>query len=276
MTVDFTNSQVFFHSSDPLSSPWPYSVPVGGRTIVSHKDGMVRRRYHEQVLILTLSGEGRIELGEGVFPARAESIVWLDTALKYAHGARPGGSWAYLWFAMAGHGLDRLYEETALPDHPVIEDMGHLSPRFESVLLTLAEQPPTADAVLNMQVAAITAALFSERCAAWTAAGSDPIRKLMQHLRRTADQNWEIDAMADIAGLSPSQLFRRFKAATGTSPVAWLRLERMQLARHLLTGTSERIASIANRCGYSDPFHFSRDFKRHHACSPRDFRASSS
>ena len=97
----------------------------------------------------------------------------------------------------------------------------------------------------------------------------------MQHLRRTADQNWEIGAMADIAGLSPSQLFRRFKAATGTSPVAWLRLERMQLARHLLTGTSDRIASIANRCGYSDPFHFSRDFKRHHACSPRDFRSRS-
>lgn len=242
---------------------------------MSPKDGTVRRRYHEQVLILTLSGEGRIEVGESVFAAVPQSVVWLDTALKYGHGAKQGGMWTYLWFAMAGHGLDRLHEQVALLGSPVTKSMGDLNSQFEDIILNLAEQPPSIDAALNAQVAAITAALVSKRSCVWANADSDPIIKLMRHLRRAIDHDWEIDAMADVAGLSSSQLFRRFKNVAGTSPISWLRQERMLLARHLLTGTTDRIAGIAQCCGYSDPFHFSRDFKQHNECSPRDYRANS-
>ncbi|MCP4319181.1 MAG: AraC family transcriptional regulator [Hyphomicrobiales bacterium] len=272
--VEFTRSEVFFHTTDPHSSPWPYSVPVGGRTLVVHRDGMVRRRYHQHVLILTLSGQGRIEADETTFAANPQSVVWLDTARKYGHGAKQGEVWAYLWLAMSGHGLGRLHEQIALLDSPVMEGMGDLQPRFEDIVQNLAGQPPTIDATLSAQVAAIIAALFSKRVGTSALAGSDPITKLMRHLRRKVDQTWEIDDMAEIAGLSPSQLFRRFKDVAGTSPISWLRQERMLLARHLLTGTTDTIASIAHRCGYSDPFHFSRDFKRHNGCAPRNYRAN--
>lgn len=271
--VEIVKSEVFFHSTDIQSSPWPYSVPAGGRTRVLHTDGIVRRRYHEHVLIFTLSGRGRIAVGGKTFVTGAGGVVWLDTGRKYGHGAKPGETWSYLWIALSGHGLSRLHEQIALIESPVFEQMGDLRPQFEEIVKNLAEQSPTADAVMSAQVAAITTALFSKRFVAGMVAGSDSISKLMRRLRRDVDQSWQIDAMAEMAGLSPSQLFRRFKEETGTSPVSWLRQERMQLARHLLTATTGTIAGIALRCGYHDPFHFSRDFKRHNKSSPREYRA---
>ncbi|WP_168206457.1 AraC family transcriptional regulator [Labrenzia sp. PHM005] len=268
----FDRSEVFFHATDPLASPWPYTVPVGGQTIVTHQDGMVRRSYHEHVLILTLSGAGRVEVGGQVFKAGPDSLVWLDTSQKYGHGADRGAPWTYLWFAMAGPGLDRLHEQLALLDNPVIEDLGNLCDCFEAVIAALRAQLPDCDAHLNAQVAAAVAALFRKRAATWAAVGNDPINEVMRQLRRRIDGHWEIEAMANIAGLSPSQLFRRFKAATGTTPIFWLRQERMMLAEHLLTATTSQIVGVAARCGYSDPYHFSRDFKRHSGVSPRRFR----
>lgn len=274
--MEFNRSEVYFHATDPLASPWPYTVPAGGQTVVSHQDGMVRRSYHEHVLILTLSGAGRIEVGGQVFNAGPDSLVWLDTSQKYGHGAGRGAPWMYLWFAMAGHGLDRLYEQLALLENPVIGDMGHLDRCFETVLTALRDQPPAAGAVLNAQVANAIAALYAQRSAyRASSAGADPVQSLMRQLRREVGKRWEIKAMAEIAGCSPSQLFRRFKAVTGTTPITWLRQERMMLAQHLLTATAGQIATIALQCGYSDPFHFSRDFKQSSGLSPRAYRENS-
>ncbi|MEM9579865.1 MAG: AraC family transcriptional regulator [Pseudomonadota bacterium] len=271
----FDTSQVFFHDTDPQASPWPYTVPVGGRTAVSHKDGMVRRRFHEHTFIFTLSGEGRIEAGDHIVRAGPNSVVWLDTALRYGHGAQSGAPWVYLWFAMSGPGLGQLHERMALLDLPVTEDIGTLRMRFEAVVATLADHPEAADAILNAQVAAILTEVFARRQGDRDMSRNDPILQLMRQVRREIDLTWEVEDMASLVALSPSQLFRRFKDATGTSPISWLRHERMLLARHFLTGTTERIASIALRCGYRDPFHFSRDFKRLTGCSPKDYRSSS-
>ena len=273
--AQFDTSKVFFHDTDPQASPWPYAIPVGGRTVVSHKDGMVRQRFHEHTLIFTLSGAGRIEAQDNTVTADPDSVAWLDTALKYGHGAQSGAPWVYLWFAMSGPGLGELHEKLALLEQPVTHGLGVLQSRFETVIAALADQPATAHAMLNAEVAAILAEVFARRQGGRDILRNDPILTLMRQVRREIDQTWEVEDMANLVALSPSQFFRRFNAVTGTSPISWLRHERMLLARHFLTGTTERIAAIARRCGYRDPFHFSRDFKRLNGCAPKDYRNSS-
>ena len=270
---DMPAAEVFFHSTDPQTSPWPYGVEAGGRTRVTHRDGVVSRHYHQHTLILTLSGRGRITLGEHAFSSEPGDLVWLDTGRHYAHGADRQATWSYLWLGLSGFGLDRLHTQIGLWQNPIVADMANLEPRFEVTLESLAQQGPMTGADTSAQIAMILAKVFAKRHEALAAGEADPIAAVMRHLRADIAQNWDIAAMAQIAGLSPSQLFRRFKQATGTTPGTWLRDERMHLARHLLTATSDKVATIALRCGYADPFHFSRDFKRLTSDSPRDFRA---
>ena len=267
-----SKTEVYFHSIDPLGSTWPYAVTAGGRTLVSSEAGSVSRSYHDHTLILTLSGKGSIRVAGGTFSAHPGSLAWLDTSRNYAHEAEAGHEWAYLWVAVKGYGLDKLHGRIGLSEEPVIEQMAHLGACFDAILQALSGHLPAADAAMNAQIGLIMRDLFAARQDEYEASRSDPISRLMQHLRKDLSRRWDISAMATSAGLSPSQLHRRFNAAAGTSPISWLRQERMLLASHLLTATSDSITLIAQRCGYADPFHFSRDFKRHHACAPRAFR----
>jgi AraC-like DNA-binding protein len=70
----------------------------------------------------------------------------------------------------------------------------------------------------------------------------------------------------------PVHFDRVFKQQTGVTPMRWLNERRMQAARQYLSGTSKTVAEIAEALGYSDPFYFSRVFRRHFGQSPRQCR----
>ena len=265
-------TEIYFHSSDPAVSPWPYQVAAGGRTHDPGNGGIVDRKYHQHTLILTLSGEGWIRVGNREFAAEESCLTWLDTSRSYAHRAAPGNHWSYVWVALSGETLDSFFIQLNLSTEPVVEEVADLLPDFEGIIQQLANQNTSMDAYMNTHVAAILAELFTKRAGTPSHREADPVSIVMRQLRMDLSRNWDITAMTAIAGLSQSQLFRRFQAATETSPISWLRRERMVLAEHLLTVSSENVSAVAQRCGYADPFHFSRDFKRHCGRSPRAFR----
>ena len=74
------------------------------------------------------------------------------------------------------------------------------------------------------------------------------------------------------AGLSPRQLQRFFKAETGTTVTEYILFLRMRQARHMLMETGLRVQEIADRLGFSSPYHFSAAFRRHNGMSPTAFR----
>ncbi|MEM9631904.1 MAG: AraC family transcriptional regulator [Pseudomonadota bacterium] len=265
-------TEIFFHSSDPACSPWPYRVAAGGRTHDPGNGGTVDRKYHQHTLILTLSGEGWIRVGDKEFGAEENCLVWLDTSRSYAHGPASGSHWSYVWIAMSGETLDNLFGQLDLSVGPIIDEMAHLLPDLEEIIQLLASQHPFTDAHMNRHVAGILSEIFTRRAGTPPVNEDDPVSKVMRQLRKDLSRNWDVKSMATVAGLSQSQLFRRFRAVTEVSPISWLRRERMVLAEHLLTVSSENVSAVAQRCGYADPFHFSRDFKRYNGCSPRTFR----
>jgi AraC-like DNA-binding protein len=81
--------------------------------------------------------------------------------------------------------------------------------------------------------------------------------------------------LAEVLGISPAQLSRRFKAAHGVTPVHYLRRVRLRRARELLAETDETLQTIAERCGYRSAFYLSRVFSNHTGQSPSQYRSSS-
>ena len=98
------------------------------------------------------------------------------------------------------------------------------------------------------------------------------LHKPIEAMRLYFDRPLRIAELAKLAGMSVSNFFRHFKAATGTSPIDWLKRERINQAKRRLLETNDSIAAIAEQTGYYDQFYFSRDFKRMTQVSPTEYR----
>jgi hypothetical protein len=91
----------------------------------------------------------------------------------------------------------------------------------------------------------------------------------------------EIEQMAEIplgavvakaAGTSVRGLERAFDRDYGLSPQQYLRRLRMQTACQLLVSSRLALAQVADRCGFADQSHFTRDFRSLTGMTPRTYR----
>lgn len=72
--------------------------------------------------------------------------------------------------------------------------------------------------------------------------------------------------------MSPRNFKRRFRAATGDTPVGYLQRYRIETAKRLLERTGLGIEEVAAEVGYQDPSFFRRLFKKHTQLTPRQYR----
>lgn len=73
--------------------------------------------------------------------------------------------------------------------------------------------------------------------------------------------------LAQLAGLGKCQLLRRFTAAYGVPPHAWLRLLRAERARTLIR-RGAALAEVAAASGFADQSHMTRHFARQFGFTP--------
>lgn len=86
------------------------------------------------------------------------------------------------------------------------------------------------------------------------------------------DQTITIDAVAARVSLSPRHFKRRFKRATGESPLGYLQQIRIAAAKKKLETTGDTINEITFQVGYEDSSAFRRLFKKCTGISPREYR----
>ncbi len=89
-----------------------------------------------------------------------------------------------------------------------------------------------------------------------------------------AKSNLNMREVADLFGLSQRSLNRRFKEATGTTPIEYLQRLRHTEACELLKKSNLAVGDIAARVGISDASYFSKLFKRRSDLSPNEYRTT--
>ena len=86
------------------------------------------------------------------------------------------------------------------------------------------------------------------------------------------DQELEVEDLARRAKMSPRTFARRFKLATGTTPLQWLLTQRVVLAQRLLEGTDLPVEAVAGRCGFGSAATLRQHFARVVGTSPVAYR----
>jgi AraC-like DNA-binding protein len=107
----------------------------------------------------------------------------------------------------------------------------------------------------------------------WLAGLRDPhVGRALALLHADPARDWEVELLADAAGLSRSALAERFVALIGQPPMQYLTGWRMALAAQALSTTSDAVARIAERVGYDSEAAFNRAFKREFGAPPAAWR----
>jgi transcriptional regulator GlxA family with amidase domain len=98
------------------------------------------------------------------------------------------------------------------------------------------------------------------------------VQHAQEWLFRHFGEHVQIEELARRVGMSPRSFARRFRAASGMTPIAYLHQLRINAARHLLEGEGASLQEVSRDVGYEDVTFFRRLFKRYTGEPPRAYR----
>ena len=81
-----------------------------------------------------------------------------------------------------------------------------------------------------------------------------------------------VGEIAKSVGITEVHLRRVFAARAAISPMRYVNYLRIEKAKNMLLESNYTVSDIARLSGFSDPYYFSREFKRRMGLSPSEFR----
>jgi len=103
-------------------------------------------------------------------------------------------------------------------------------------------------------------------------AADDPIAGTLDWAIAHLDEPLTVDDLAGRAMLSPRSFARRFRAATGTTPMQWLLRQRVLHAQRLLETSDLAVDRVAERCGFGTATALRVHFRRIVGTTPMAYR----
>jgi AraC family transcriptional activator FtrA len=104
------------------------------------------------------------------------------------------------------------------------------------------------------------------------AAGTDGLGPTLDWAVAHLHEPLTVDQLASHALMSSRTFMRRFRAATGTTPLRWLLQQRVLHARHLLEDSDDSIDRVAQRAGFGSAANLRTHFTRMVGTTPTAYR----
>lgn len=143
---------------------------------------------------------------------------------------------------------------------------------INSISAALEKKAPESISTVNGKVFELISTLSAE--GARNGSYPESLNRAIRAIETRPGEDLPLSRLAAASGCSVSTLQREFRNCCDTTAVGYRQQVRMRLARQLLRNSELSIKEIAERTGYFDQAHFSREFKKMHGLSPQKWRSS--
>lgn len=240
---------------------------------IERKDGITTN-----LLIACLAGRGWIRLADkSVQVITPGMVAWLPAHQAHAYGSAKRDPWSIEWAHFEGEEADAWRELLGIPltggslkmspakagELHLGEVWAQLDQGYSTVNLTTA-----ASCLRN----ALARAAQQKPVEKGQADAAQRVAASIAWMKGRLDKPLRVKELASHSGLSVPHYTVLFRRQTGFSPMDWFARLRVQWACELLDTTPHRIAEIARQTGYSDPYYFTRCFRRVVGVPPRRYR----
>lgn len=100
------------------------------------------------------------------------------------------------------------------------------------------------------------------------------LRAVLQWVEGNLARQLTVDELARRAAMTPRTFARRFKAATGTTPLQWILHQRVVAAQQMLETTNATIDDIAATCGFGSAAALRQHFTKVVGSTPSNYRST--
>lgn len=269
----------YFHTERDALRPALYHTVRAGHLVADKTHHIERETLAGHELVYCLRGCGAVRVSGRTHRVKKGSLYWVSCWHPHSYHADAHDPWELYWVRIEGPGLDALAKALRISDLPVFPHLDDASMQacFHEAFVIFDAPSPASPARMHAAIARMLSLLYENRfrdadmdaLATVPSALERPLVRMRQHYAdalRLAD-------LSALAGMSVSHFIRTFKRSMGTSPIDWLRRERINQAKRRLIDTEEPVKEIARQCGYRDPYFFSKDFKKLTGLPPTNYRA---
>lgn len=227
----------------------------------------------ETIVIVCPSGTGWAQVGDTLHRVSARTALVIPSGVPHAYGADDGHPWTIWWCHLVGSDVAELVAfmeaSAARPIVPVRAIERAVAMLDEVVSNLERDQSPPRLVAASGAAWKLLTQISVDRV---MPAPGDPLQRAMNYLAERLDGSVKVPELARLVGVSPSHLTTMFRRATGGGVLAHHIALKMARARQLLDVSDATVTEIAREVGYTDPFYFSRHFRRHHGMSPSEYR----
>ena len=236
-----------------------WSVRADGSYEVSHAP----RADETTIALRTMEGEGVIELKNGIFSLRADSLLLFSSSDIRRYGTK-NNFWHFYWFEFECPSLLL----------PLCRPMTVTDPSEDWPELCYAA---LSDSGRSAYVSSVFGAMLTHWLQFADEKDTDPgtlvaeqaVRYIQVHF---GERETGLARLARSLGVSDRYLRKVFREKTGLSPQDYISECRIRSAKERLETTSEEINSIALSLGYQNQYYFSNFFKAKTGMSPSAYR----
>ncbi len=252
-------------------------VICAGRETCRADYRVARRTFPWLAIELVVRGEGRLKLGRESIVLNAGTVFCYGPGVVYEMATEADHPMVKYFVDLAGPDAQRLLAQIPLRPGQVRHALYPLE--LQEILDHLLEEG-NRHSRRSEDIALQYLQLFLHKlpeCAEYS-----PHRSASQTLefylkaKACLEENYEtlptVEAAAERLRVTPETLCRVFQRFASTTPYQYLLRLKINRAVDLLLGTSLQAKEVGYRLGFSDPFHFSRVFKRLQGSSPAHFR----
>lgn len=228
----------------------------------------VRHKPDASQLLACISGQGEVWVNDAWRPLRVGEVYATPREAPHAYRATGPSVWQVCWVSYSHEGANAwtfpiktpaVLRTEIEPLRLAIEGICACASRTDA---DQAELALWAQLVHRRVVATFQPDVVTE----------SQLNRLWARVNADLAHPWTLADLAREAAMSREALRRRCLRECGHSPLREVTRLRLQRAAELLRHTPDKIAAIAQRVGFTDPFAFSTAFKRLHGAQPSTCR----
>ncbi|MCP4046178.1 MAG: helix-turn-helix domain-containing protein [Gammaproteobacteria bacterium] len=231
----------------------------------------------DHIIIFCTAGRGWLEMNGNEWSLAKNDAFLVPRGIPHAYGADPDQPWSNYWvhyrgrqgaaFAQLIGGSDspvihlQRYEEVVACIEQLYQYMGNMHARSELI---------AASGALSQLLCLIQFRMATAEPKGRTA--EEGIQRSIDFMHKNLAKKLRLGDLANVAGMSPGHYGLFFRRSRDNTPLDYFNRLKIQKACELLKTTARPVGSIGESVGFTDPYYFSRMFRKMMGHSPRGYR----